>query len=95
VVLVVAGAPDTAGAEAPDDAAVRAALRAARARGLSPGRAAAEVAAATGRPRRQVYALGAEPDDDRPDGTGSDADQPDGTEPDGDAGGADPDRDTA
>jgi len=55
VVLVVGGASDVAVPEGDD--AVRAALRAARARGLSPGRAAAEVAAALGRPRREVYAL--------------------------------------
>lgn len=49
-----------------DDAAgegeVRAALQAARRRGLAPGRAAAEVAAALGRSRREVYALAVEPD---------------------------------
>lgn len=55
VVLVVGGASDVAVPEGDD--AVRAALRAARDRGLSPGRAAAEVAAALGRPRREVYAL--------------------------------------
>lgn len=62
VVLVVG--PATA-AEPPDrdDDAVRAALRDARDRGLSPGRAAAEVAAALGRPRREVYALGAAEDE--------------------------------
>jgi 16S rRNA (cytidine1402-2'-O)-methyltransferase len=59
--LVVAGAPETdPDAEPATDDAVRAALRDARDRGLSPGRAAAEVAAALGRPRREVYALGAE-----------------------------------
>ena len=46
--------------------AVRAALAAARARGLSPGRAAAEVAAALGRPRSEVYAVAL--DDDPPEG---------------------------
>jgi hypothetical protein len=55
VVIVVGGAAGTGPDEG--DAAVRAALRAARAQGLSPGRAAAEVAAALGRPRREVYAL--------------------------------------
>ncbi|CAN5592781.1 16S rRNA (cytidine(1402)-2'-O)-methyltransferase [soil metagenome] len=55
VVLVLEGAaPQRDGG---DDADVRAALRAARDRGLGPGRAAAEVAAALGRPRRDVYAL--------------------------------------
>lgn len=39
------------------DSDVLAALAAARDQGLSPGRAAAEVAAALGRPRREVYAL--------------------------------------
>ena len=43
--------------------AVLVALRAARAQGLSPGRAAAEVAAALGRPRREVYALALEADE--------------------------------
>ncbi|QYG92551.1 16S rRNA (cytidine(1402)-2'-O)-methyltransferase [Iamia sp. SCSIO 61187] len=55
VVIVVGGAPAAEGAEGDD--AVLVALRAARAQGLSPGRAAAEVAAALGRPRREVYAL--------------------------------------
>lgn len=59
-VLVVGAAPvvDGPGEQAGDEV-VLAALREARARGLAPGRAAAEVAAATGRPRREVYALGA------------------------------------
>lgn len=55
VVIVVGGAAGAGPDEGDDD--VRAALRAARAQGLSPGRAAAEVAAALGRPRREVYAL--------------------------------------
>lgn len=55
VVIVVAGAAPSADRD--DDADVRTALSAARQRGLSPGRAAAEVAAALGRPRREVYAL--------------------------------------
>ncbi len=54
VVLVVGGATASAGAGDDD---VHAALAAARARGLPPGRAAAEVAAALGRPRSEVYAL--------------------------------------
>lgn len=54
VVIVLAGAAALA-AGGDDDA--RRALRAARDRGLSPGRAAAEVAAALGRSRRDVYAL--------------------------------------
>ncbi len=57
-VVVLPGAPEPAPGPASDDD-VRAALRAARDRGLSPGRAAAEVAAATGRSRRDVYDLGA------------------------------------
>ena len=44
----------------------RGALAAARARGLSPGRAAAEVTAALGRPRSEVYAVAL--DDDPPEG---------------------------
>jgi 16S rRNA (cytidine1402-2'-O)-methyltransferase len=60
VVLVVGGAPAVPAVVDHGDEAVREALRAARARGLSPGRAAAEVAAALGRTRREVYALGAE-----------------------------------
>ena len=60
VVLVVGGVPAVPAVPDHGDEAVREALRAARARGLSPGRAAAEVAAALGRPRREVYALGAE-----------------------------------
>jgi 16S rRNA (cytidine1402-2'-O)-methyltransferase len=55
VVIVVGGAVAAEPAAGDDD--VRAALRVARAQGLSPGRAAAEVAAALGRPRREVYAL--------------------------------------
>lgn len=71
VVLVLEGAGgETTGG---DDADVRAALRAARARGLAPGRAAAEVAAALGRPRREVYALAVEDPGDEPD-TENDAD---------------------
>ncbi len=58
VVIVLGGAAGaTDGSVASGDDDVRAALRTARARGLSPGRAAAEVAAALGRPRREVYAL--------------------------------------
>lgn len=60
VVLVMGGAPAVDAVPDGGDEAVREALRAARARGLAPGRAAAEVAAALGRPRREVYALGAE-----------------------------------
>ncbi len=60
VVLVLEGAPPEG--DGGDDADVRAALRAAQDRGLGPGRAAAEVAAALGRPRREVYALGLEDD---------------------------------
>lgn len=60
VVIVVAGAAPAADGD--DDADVRTALRAARQRGLSPGRAAAEVAAALGRTRREVYALALEDD---------------------------------
>ncbi len=65
VVIVVAGAARTAadGSDDADDADVRAALRAARAQGLSPGRAAAEVAAALGRRRREVYALALDADE--------------------------------
>lgn len=55
VVLVLEGAAPNEAADG--DAEVRVALRAARDRGLAPGRAAAEVAAALGRPRREVYAL--------------------------------------
>jgi 16S rRNA (cytidine1402-2'-O)-methyltransferase len=62
VVLVIGGAPEVDDRGDPGDEAVLTALRDARARGLSPGRAAAEVAAATGRPRREVYALGAAED---------------------------------
>lgn len=54
IVLVLEGATAASG---DDDDAVRDALRTARERGLGPGRAAAEVAAALGRPRREVYAL--------------------------------------
>ncbi|HEU5151061.1 MAG TPA: hypothetical protein VFU19_11215 [Iamia sp.] len=61
-VVVVAGAPGAEDEAPASDEAVREALRQARDRGLSPGRAAAEVAAALGRPRREVYALGAEED---------------------------------
>lgn len=61
-VLAVGAAPVGDGAgETASDEVVLAALRDARERGLAPGRAAAEVAAATGRPRREVYALGAAP----------------------------------
>jgi len=80
VVIVVGGAP-AAGAGGDDD--VRIALRAARDRGLGPGRAAAEVAAALGRSRREVYALaladGDEPGADEADGGDPDGDDPDGT----------------
>jgi 16S rRNA (cytidine1402-2'-O)-methyltransferase len=55
VVLVLAGVPG--GPSSGDDEEVRAALRAARGRGMPPGRAAADVAAAMGRPRGEVYAL--------------------------------------
>lgn len=69
VVIVVSGAP--AAGVAGDDAEVRTALAAARAQGLSPGRAAAAVAAALGRTRAEVYALaladgGAEPGGSEP-----------------------------
>jgi 16S rRNA (cytidine1402-2'-O)-methyltransferase len=67
VVVVLAGA--VAAGAAGGDGDVRAALRAARARGLAPGRAAAEVAAALGRPRREVYALALSDDADRPPGS--------------------------
>ncbi len=55
VVLVLEGAAPGRGPAG--DADVHVALRAARDRGLTPGRAAAEVAAALGRPRTEVYAL--------------------------------------
>lgn len=64
VVVVLAGAVAAGAAGGDDD--VRAALRAASDRGLAPGRAAAEVAAALGRPRREVYALALSDDADRP-----------------------------
>jgi 16S rRNA (cytidine1402-2'-O)-methyltransferase len=54
-IVVVVG--PGAGAAAADDAAVERMLRAALARGLGVRDAATEVAAATGRPRREVYAL--------------------------------------
>lgn len=67
VVIVVAGADRETTVEGDDD--VRAALSRARAEGLSPGRAAAEVAAALGRPRREVYEVSLSLDDvdDEPD----------------------------
>lgn len=74
VVLVLEGAVGEAGGG--EDADVRLALRAARERGLTPGRAAAEVAAALGRPRREVYALAV---DDPGDGPGGAADAGDGS----------------
>jgi len=55
VVLVLAGVAADRGRA--DDEEVRSALGAARGRGLSPGRAAAEVAVALGRSRAEVYAL--------------------------------------
>lgn len=57
VVVVLDGAGARAAGSDGDDASVRTALRAAHGRGLGPGRAAAEVAAALGRSRREVYDL--------------------------------------
>lgn len=80
VVIVVAGrAPDRSGG---DDDEVRDALRRAREEGLSPGRAAAEVAVALGRPRREVYEIGlalldpADPGAEEPSPTDEASDEP-------------------
>jgi len=76
VVVLDGAAPAPPGVDA-DDEAVRAALRAARGRGLAPGRAAAEVAAALGRPRKEVYALAVGPEPDEEDADDEDADDED------------------
>jgi len=73
VAVVLAGAVASGATGGDDD--VRTALRAALDRGLGPGRAAAEVAAALGRSRAEVYALAVADRDAEgagPDGPGSD-----------------------
>ncbi len=64
--LVVEGAARPPAAEAPDDAAIAAAMAAARERGLSRSAAAAAVAAELGVPRRRAYGALAEPNEPTP-----------------------------